>query len=531
MKAPKRYLDADVKLEPIAARWYAWPHLVAPATHAMNVAFRHVRKLESFLANPAAHIAASKDPELVGGPFMKLTSNDIPAVQALLEWTRRECAPEIQLAHDLKALNVALAEGATGFCMDEYYGRLPPSLRGLVELTYDLAGRPHARIREHLLYADGDGERRLQGVAVYCCRDEEREFSLTTPHLECDSKFLIPGRYSSPQWDALLESRSAAANVGALAESLAIPSSRQQQFARLFVDHAAVGRGQRFAGPGLRIRYFGHACTLLQSATASVLIDPFYAYRADTDSTFRYADLPDRLDYVVITHAHGDHLAPEYLLPLRSRTDTILVPESTPGELADPSPKLICRELGFPRVRTLAPLDTVPLPGGGEIISLPFPGEQAGLDISAKQAVAISIGDRKIAFLADSEAVDPALYGRLRRYLGRVDVLFIGMECVGAPATWLYGPLMPRGMKHRDDESRRVKGSGCEQAWSVVQELGCRAAYVYAMGMEPWTRHLLGIPYKPDSRQIRESDELVARCRRSGMDADRLNGTREWHMP
>lgn len=530
MHAPEQYLDADVRIEPIAAKWYAWPHLIAPATHAMNIAFRHLRVLESYLENPAAHIAASRLPELLGGPFMKLTRDDIPAVQALKQWTQRECAQEIQFARDLKALNVALAEGATGFCMDERYDRLPPSLRGLVELTYDLWGRPHARIREQLLYAGADDTRPLQGMAVYSCPDAERGFSLTTPHLDRESKFLVSGRYSSPQWDALTGARSRPTDVGELAEHLGIPGSRATEFARLFVDHAVVRGGQRFAGPGLRIRYFGHACTLVQSKTASVLIDPFYAYKPDSESTLCYADLPDRLDYVVITHAHGDHLVPEYLLPLRSRTDTILVPESNLGELADPSLRLICREMGFARVAAMGPLETAPLPGGGEIVSLPFPGEQAGLDIYGKQAVGICIDKYKIALLADSEAIDRVLYRRLRRYLGNLDMLFIGMECIGAPATWLYGPLMPRGMKRKDDESRRVRGSSCEQAWSVVEELGCREAYVYAMGLEPWTRHLLGIPYTAESVQIRESDRFVGKCREAGIAAHRLNGTREWHL-
>lgn len=38
------------------------------------------------------------------------------------------------------------------------------------------------------------------------------------------------------------------------------------------------------------------------------------------------SDLPERIDYVVLTHNHADHVLIETLLALRFRVDTIVMP-------------------------------------------------------------------------------------------------------------------------------------------------------------------------------------------------------------
>jgi aryl carrier-like protein len=48
--------------------------------------------------------------------------------------------------------------------------------------------------------------------------------------------------------------------------------------------------------------------------------------------------------------------------------------------------------------------------------------------------------------------------------------------------TWLYSPYLPRPVKRKDDESRRLSGLDCDRAWSVLEEIGCTRVFVYAMG-------------------------------------------------
>src|SRR4051794_36704074 len=82
------FLRADTKLEPLAFGWYAWPHLIAPAQHAMNIVHRHLPLIQSFVTNPAVHLAAARDPKMLGGPFVMLPADRAPALRELAQRTR-----------------------------------------------------------------------------------------------------------------------------------------------------------------------------------------------------------------------------------------------------------------------------------------------------------------------------------------------------------------------------------------------------------------------------------------------------------
>lgn len=111
--------------------------------------------------------------------------------------------------------------------------------------------------------------------------------------------------------------------------------------------------------------------------------------------------------------------------------------------------------------------------------------------------------------------------------MGDVDILFIGMECDGAPLSWLYGPLLTKPLPRKVDQSRRSNGSDYPKALDIVNRLNPRQVYVYAMGQEPWLIYLTSIQYTPESRPIVESDKLVEECRRRGLISERLFGRKE----
>src|SRR5258706_263302 len=67
------YLKANVVAEPLVDGWYAWAHLIPPATLSRNMTERHLRIIDSYLESPETHEAAVKDPRLLGGPFMDLS--------------------------------------------------------------------------------------------------------------------------------------------------------------------------------------------------------------------------------------------------------------------------------------------------------------------------------------------------------------------------------------------------------------------------------------------------------------------------
>lgn len=528
MDAEAVYLRPEIKIEPLVCRWHAFQHLVSPVQAALNIANRQVPLLESFLRSPSVHISASADPALYGGAFVDLAEEDIPSVKALLAHTRAQGQELITLANDVRKLNTDVRNLAKGGNLDALYGAIPTTLKGAVEFAYDTNNVPFFRVREALLYGEGLGSDHLQEILLQDVADDGRKFFLNTPRVREDSAHVfVKMPFASPALDALASARIKPTTLDALGRALSLDLEATRRLAPFVTREAPQRLAPDYDGEGVRLRYFGHACMLAQTRDVSILIDPTFAYQRNDDlATLTFADLPDVIDYVVISHSHQDHFCLESLLQLRSRIRHILIPRNNTGSVADPSLKLVLTQLGFSGVQVLDDLDRVEVPGGA-ITSVPFPGEHSDLDIYTRQCVAITLHGRNLLFMVDSDAVDAALYARLSRYFQNVDALFIGMECHGAPLTWLYGPLLMKPVSRGDDQSRRGSGSNSTRAFGVVEHLGARKVFVYAMGLEPWNNHLLGLEYTPDSIQMIESDRFIARCEASGISAERLKGCRE----
>ena len=524
------YLSPRAKLEPLVGGWYAWPHLLAPHARAMNLLHRQLALLESFVNSPSLHVSASADPMLYGGNFVDLPIESRTVARQALEDARRERAGELRMAGQIRELDQLVGSFALGQPLDELYARLPEELQGLVEFHYSANGTPFFRLREALMYRSQPGAP-LQGFMLYPAKDNDRLFFLNTPRLagpEDSVRWESPFR--NPELDMLSRSRRQESSVGDIAAALGLDEQGRKTLARLFTEDGPAPVSPSMTDEGVRIRYFGHACVLVQTKDVSILIDPTFAHERDDDlATLTLSDLPDRIDHVFISHGHQDHLCPEILLQIRPLVHEVVVPQNNPGDVADPSLKLMLRELGYENVRSVEDLDSFDIPGG-RVTSIPFPGEHSDLGVYSKSCIHIRLGEQSMMFLVDSDAADPVLYKRIREQVGTVDTLFIGMECEGAPLSWLYGPLLLRPVSRRNDQSRRGKGSGSDRAWAVVEALGCRRAFIYAMGLEPWNRHLLGLDYQSDSIQLKESDLFVARCRAAGIESDRLRGCREMRL-
>jgi hypothetical protein len=181
---------------------------------------------------------------------------------------------------------------------------------------------------------------------------------------------------------------------------------------------------------------------------------------------------------------------------------------------------------GFEKVSEIDELGSIEAPDGS-ITSIPFLGEHGDLNIRSKTTYLVRLLGKSLLFCADSNAFEPRLYDHLRDLVGDLDAAFIGMECAGAPMSWLYGPLVTAPLARRMDQSRRLDASDCERAMGLVTRLRPHAVYVYAMGSEPWLTYLTSIHYTEQSRPIVQSRALVEECLGMGVPAVALFGKNE----
>jgi L-ascorbate metabolism protein UlaG (beta-lactamase superfamily) len=521
------FLRPDIKMEPLVCGWYAWTHLLSPAQHAMNVAFRHLPLMHSFVNNPAVHVAASQDPALYGGPFVDLPERCVAEIRDLLRETQSRCASLISFARALRNLDEVLQSGALGYSMSSFYAQLDHELGGLVEFFYDLNNHPKIRIHEELLYDAGLGADTSE-IMLSAIPDGRRPFFMNTPRLKSLDNLSFSMPFSDSRIDTLASMRTAPRSSTAVINALQVPKESIPLFLSLFTTTQPPRKAPDYCGDGVRVRYFGHACVLLQTDTTSILIDPLIACGAATDDgRFTFLDLPDFIDCVVISHNHQDHFTPESLIQLKHRVGRFIVPANNSGSLSDPSMQLVLNRLGVHAVDVLSAFRHVDV-RDGRITSLPFPGEHADLDVYSRHGIHVELKGRRFMFLVDSDGWDPRLFARIRRKLsGGLNAIFLGMECHGAPLTWLYGPLLTSPISRRDDESRRLSGLDSERAWRVLEEISADNVFIYAMGQEPWLRFIMGLEYSPDSIQLVEVKKLLERCRANDIRAENLFLSRE----
>jgi L-ascorbate metabolism protein UlaG (beta-lactamase superfamily) len=522
------YLRPEVKIEPLMCGWPAWPHLLPPLQYAMNLAHRQLPNLKSFVANPWVHVAASSDPSMLGGPFVCLPETQVPAVRELIASTTEACCDLLEIARCFHEFDQKLQCSAKGLSLDDLYSQVPAPLQGFIELTYDINNHPKIRLLEELAYERWSRyTAALQEICIHTTADQDRPFFMSTPLLKADDRVVLRRPFRDPVVDILAAARCRPMSAAEIRCGLPEELSGEANFRRFFTTEPPMRNAPKYDGAGVRIRYFGHACVLVETSEMALLIDPLTAWqRDDSEATLTFLDLPDYIDYLVLTHGHQDHLVPDVLLQLRGRVGRVFAPRNDGGNIADPSLKLMLKTLGFHQITVMDPLDSVAIPDGS-LTSLPFIGEHSGLDVLSKHCLLLKLYERRLLFMADSDIVDARLFEHLSDALGHIDVVFLGMECHGAPLTWFYGPLLSRQPSRREDESRRLSGSNFERARNAVSWIKPSRAYVYAMGQEPWLKGLMGLQYAPDSVQLRESNAFVEDCVARGIEARRLYGCSE----
>jgi L-ascorbate metabolism protein UlaG (beta-lactamase superfamily) len=519
-------LSPHTVVEPLVNSWSAWSTLIAPIPASMHLANYQIPLLRSFLQNPQAHADASNSPDLYGGAFAALPASSVPDVAALLARTEQVMQPHLALAKQLNAYQRWLIDHARGLSLEAHYQRIPAGLRGCTELVYDYWNRPSLRVLEPLLYRTELYQPTLQSMRLSTLQsDRSRPYFLNTPRLVRDGQIEWPVTFADPRIDDLFRLDLHPRREDEIRDSLGVDAGIDLS---PFLRESRGVAGRHWTDGQTRIRYFGHACVLVERAGQSVLVDPFVSAvpREGGMARYSFADLPAEIDYLLVTHNHLDHFCLETLLRLRHRTGCLVLPRNTGALYGDLSLKQLAQQIGFRQVVELDTFESLPLTDG-EIVGVPFFGEHADM-MHSKTAYVVRSGSRRILFAADSDCLDADVYKHVRQELGDVDTAFVGMESEGAPLSFAFGSLLPQKPTREQENSRRQHGCNAARGIRLCDALGVREVYNYAMGIEPWMYYVLGLNVDEGSGQWRESETMLQTLRDRGTPCERLSGRAEF---
>src|SRR5262249_31068754 len=151
-------------------------------------------------------------------------------------------------------------------------------------------------------------DRSAQSLMLSVLTDDNRPFVLSTPRLESDLLFHLRKPFNDEAVDELFRLKSSPRPWGEIKEILEVPAA-SEPLVRSFLTPDPPPPYVPYKGRGVRWRYFGHACILLETPDLSLMFDPVLSYTYESDvSRYTYQNLPDSIDYVVITHNHQDHI-------------------------------------------------------------------------------------------------------------------------------------------------------------------------------------------------------------------------------
>ena len=514
---------ASTVIEPLVASWSAFSFLLPPATASLHFSNYQLRLLNSFIAHPESHAKAAASPGLSGGAFINLPAARVSDVVTLREESVRVYAENKAFADDLTHFVNEFTAAGDALALAPWYGRIPARLKPFVELVYDYHNRPHVRLIEPLLYRSSLYRRDAQALRLFTLhRDSDRAYSLNTPRLPsgASTELFVSAPFDSDACKAIVDAATTGLSFSEMRERMALSDREADIMSRLVAPVRTNGVSRETH----TYTYLGHASMMIRWNGTTIVTDPVIGARpaAGGDDRYSFADLPDHIDYVAITHNHHDHFSIETLMRLAPRIGTLLVPRTMGFVYGDVSLKAIAHRCGIRNVVELDAFDSVPF-ADGEIIGVPFLGEHSDLPHS-KCAYVVRTGDRLAFFGADSDNLNELIYAQVRNSVGKIHSVFIGTEDVGGPLSWTCGSLLPAPPARQSNLSRRSHGCDAKRALRLAELLEAQRVYCYGMGLEPWVRHLLGEAMSANSTQVRTANEFVTAARAAGYQGRLLNG-------
>jgi hypothetical protein len=510
------FLRSDVRIEPLVDSFPAELLDVAPVQASLRLAGRWVPMLESYLRDPGPH---------GGMPAVRSTLPSTMEVGALLDSVKRDRADMLAFAAAVNDADHILGRRA-GAPLAFLYDDLPPSLDGLVEISTDQAGRAQLRFVEPAAYDSPIYDVERQSIRLVRDGTARRPGVRSIPRPDTPDALDLAVPFAHPGLDALARARNTPTTVAQLCAALGLNGTEPGRLGRFLTSTPTAGT-DRHIGHGGRARYLGHACLMLQSPQATVLVDPSVGSGRRRGGC-GLEDLPDRVDFVLLTRAHRDHTVLETLLQLRSRIGTVVVPRSSRGNRWDPSIGLCLRALGF-AVLELDDFDELPIPGG-RVMATPFLAEGSGSDIRAKSTYVIQLSGASVFVGGDAGCPRPAVYRQIRRRVGPIHMAFLGTHCGAADLDGadLDGADLDRADSDRADSDRADSNRAdsdragwqpdgiAERYREIIRSLDADEAYV--LGSDAW--------HDPGLRG--NVEQLLDWCGEHGITAEQLAPGRTW---
>ncbi|WP_459780728.1 MBL fold metallo-hydrolase [Photobacterium sp. R1] len=495
------YLRNNVFIEPLVEHWYAWHYLLSPVARSFFMR-KNRKQLRSFLKYPEFHSGISSGKVST----VRLSMDDVFSVEQYLDGNQQQEAQQEQLLSAVEKLDELVSQ-FKGDSLEPLYQEIPSELKGRAELYYARNQSGAYRLFENAF--DGVFDRCESVLFTLKTEHTKRPPVFNTPRLSChETQFLIDIDFKEKILDKIFEARRTPVDFNKLCREMNLSDEAKQQFRILFTSECE--HKEPSAPSHEKIRYFGHATLLIETSSESLLIDPWIqneSFEKDGKISYSLSDLPEHIDYVVITHGHADHFNVETLLQIRHKVGQIIVPKSSGDMIEDPSLAKILKQIGFGNVIEVDPFEKIQ-GNTFQLHTLPFLGEHGDLRVDAKSSYYIETDSEQLLILSDSKFIQAEIYQYLLDNTLKVSKMFVGMECEGAPYTWLYEPVLNQGHQPEYAKNRRLTGCDCDETEQLIQLINPDSVFVYAMGLEPWLEYLIGKPATFDDYIVREYKRL-----------------------